>query len=155
MNIVVIYHTKTGSTRKFAELIVKNLSDRQHTVELIELRAEGEVQPHAGNVNIVNLPDCSSYDAVLIGGPVWGFTATPVVIASLKQMRGLSGKKVLPFVTMGFPLRLMGGKKTVALMGKLLVDAGAEVMPGVIVPKMCHNFHDLIEKESARIAGKF
>lgn len=155
MNIAIVIHTQTGTTRTFAELIAKNLRDRQHTVDIIELQVEGSPKLRTEDAKISNVPDCSKYDAVLMGGPVWGFRATPVIITCLKKISGISGKKFLPFITMGFPFAFMGGKQTIAFMSKMAADSRAEVLSGVIITKMFHNYHALMQKESARIAEMF
>jgi hypothetical protein len=67
-------------------------------------------------------------------------------------MPALNGKKALPFVTMGFPLKGMGGKAAIKHMSKLLADKGAQVLPGIIVSRMFHNFELQLKQAAEKSA---
>jgi NAD(P)H dehydrogenase (quinone) len=155
MKIGIIVHSQTGTTLAFGQKIAGKLQGNGHTVELMELKTDGPVQPRATNISFLNIPDARPFDSLLIGGPVWAFSASPVVLAAIKKLPGISGKKVMPFVTMGFPLTGMGGKKAIKQMSEALVGAGALVLPGKIVPKLLHNVSALMEKESLAITDHF
>jgi flavodoxin len=157
MNIAVLYHSVSGNTKKLAGLIEASLAEAEHTVKKIELHTSVPVkngsirQPL--NFEVTNLPDLSEFDAICIGGPVWAFGPSTVTYKTILQMPALNGKKVLPFCTMGFPLKGMGGNAAIKHMSKVLADRGAKVLPGIIVPRMFHNFNQLIE-EAARDCKK-
>lgn len=148
MNIAIIFHSSTGTTKKFAEKISDALRIKGNTVDTIQLKTD--VPINSGSVRssskfkITNLPDIKKYDVILTGGPVWAFSASPVIIKCIENLN-FAHKKVLPFVTMGFPFRPMGGNQAIALMSKVAIKKDATVLPGVIVPKL---FHD-INKEMA------
>jgi flavodoxin len=158
MNIGIIIHSKTGTTMKFADIIAMKLRKKAHTVDIIRLETNGPVQPSSARqtpqFTITNIPDCSRFDVLLVGGPVWAFTASPVIAVCLKALRNLSGKKVIPFVTMGFPLSGMGGSQAIALMNKMAGQAGAKVLPGKIIPKMFHNYQGLMETAAEEISAQ-
>jgi flavodoxin len=155
MRIAVLFHSKTGTTRKFADIIAARLREKMHTVDVIEAVTDVPVKTGPSrqetNFRVTNLPDCAAYDAILVGGPVWGFAASPVVAVCLQGLK-LQGKKFIPFVTMGFPLPGMGGKQAMAFMSRVAAAAGAQVLPGKIVPKMFHRPAELMEKAAAEIA---
>jgi len=44
------------------------------------------------------LPDTAGYDIVLLGSPVWNMRA-PMIMSTLIESVGLTGKTILPFVT--------------------------------------------------------
>lgn len=159
MKIGIIFHSKTGTTLGFAHLIGGTLREEGHQVELVDLQTDAPV--NFGSVRstppfkVTNLPDGSSYDALLVGGPVWAFSASPVIYAAVKELKNIKSKKVLSFVTMGLPLPGMGGKQAIALLDKELTAAGAIVLPGVIIPKMFHNFQKLMAEAAQKIKGYF
>lgn len=152
MKIGIIVHSKSGTTLKFGKIIEKKLRDAGYPVELINLTTNVPVK--AGSVRqnmdfiITNQPEAARYDVLLLGGPVWGFSASPVIINCINRLEGVSQKKVLPFVTMGFPFLCMGGKQAVKLMSKTLSKSGAEVLPGKIIPQLFRKV-DLLMAEAA------
>jgi flavodoxin len=147
MNIAIIVHSKTGTTRRFADRIADRLKKEGHSIGVIQI--ETDVPIESGSVRsckkfaITNLPDVKEYDALLLGGPVWGFSASPVIVSCINALGDLKGKKVIPFVTHGFPFRFMGGKQAIGLMNRNAVEKKATVLPGAIISKL---FHD-IEKD--------
>lgn len=159
MKIGIIIHSKTGTTLRFGKLILENLQKSNHVVELIELKTD--VPVNSGSVrqtksfSLLNVPDCEKYDVLLVGGPVWAFSASPVLIACLKELKGISGKKLLPFVTMGFPFPSMGGSQAISLMSSTAAGLGAEIMDGKIIPKLFRNYHKQMEVTAAEIASYF
>lgn len=159
MKIGIIFHSKTGTTLGFGHLIGGMLREEGHQVELVDLQTDaplnfGSVRS-APPFKVTNLPDGSKYDALLVGGPVWAFSASPVIYAAVKELKNIKGKKVLPFLTMGFPLLGMGGKQAIALLDKELTAAGAIVLPGVIIPKMFHDYQKLMAKMAQKIREYF
>jgi flavodoxin len=154
MKIAIVYYSKTGTTKKFAEIIADALKSKKHSIDLIELKVTGLPKLKTEDAKIENIPDCSKYDLIMIGSPVWGFTATPVAITCLKRMTGIKGKRVVPFVTMGFPFVSMGGTQTASLMSKLAKEAGAIPMQGAIVTKLFHNYSELMKKGAVNIANR-
>ena len=141
---------------KFAEIIAGKLRQKGNIVEIIRLETDGPVQGsvrQAPAFTITNLPEIGRFEVLLTGGPVWAFSASPVIVECLKKLRNLSGKKVIPFVTMGFPLPGMGGVQGIALMSSIAAKAGAEVLPGKIIPKMFHNYRAMMEQAAGEIAA--
>jgi flavodoxin len=159
MNIAVIVHSKTGTTLKLGNMFAEKLMKKGHSVDIVELKTDPPV--NSGSVrqppkfSLTNLPDCKKYDALLVGGPVWAFSASPVIIAAIRELKDISGKNVLPFVTMGFPSGSMGGKQAIDLMTKTAAEKGVNVLPGMIIPGLFHNREKLMEKASSEILTLF
>lgn len=158
MNVAIITHSLSGTTKEFADIIAAELAKNSHTVEQTLIETDPAVK--SGGVNrcrkftIKNLPDCSRYDIVFVGGPVWAFSASPVIIECLKNLKGIGGKKVVPFVTMGFPYEWLGGRSAISLMSKTAMAAGAAVHhPGVIIPKMFRNFKKNMREGAAKMTA--
>jgi menaquinone-dependent protoporphyrinogen IX oxidase len=76
---------------------------------------------------IKNPPDLSEFDAVLVGGPVWAFKASPVIMKYLvEDVQKLKGKKAMAFVTMvGY-----GGDRALKMMNEELEASAADVLEG-------------------------
>ena len=148
MKIGIIYHSMSGQTKKLAQLMQTGLTNQGHEISLIELQTDvpqkgGSIRQQP-NFTVTNLPDVTAFDALCIGGPVWAFGPSTVTYKAILQMPALNGKKVLPFCTMGFPLKGMGGNGCIKHCSVALKEKGATVLPGIIVPKMFHNFNALL-----------
>lgn len=155
MLIGVVVHSHTGSTLDFADRIAQRLREAGHSVEVTQLKPDGHIKAHQKDVRIVNQPDCGKYDAVLVGGPVWAFEASPVAVACLRNLKGVEGKKLLPFVTMRLPLEWMGGTQAIESMRKAAEAAGAIVMPGIIAPRLFRRYSRLKDDLARRISEWF
>jgi flavodoxin len=157
MKVAIIVHSKTGTTRKFGDRIAERLKRDVHSTDLVQI--ETDVPIKSGSVRscekfkITNLPDIKGYDALLFGGPVWGFSASPVIIECMNALGDLDGKKVLPFVTAGFPFKFMGAKQAIAYMSRSAVGKKATVLPGVAVSKLFHDFEKDFDKAADEIAS--
>ncbi len=158
MKAAIIVHSQSGTTLEFAEHIAAQLKEKKHAVDLVHLQTEPEIK--SGSVRrtvpfkITNLPKVKDYELILLGGPVWAFSASPVAVAALEKLGDLSGKKILPFVTMGFFHPSLGGRRAIAMMGNKARELGATVLPGKIIPKLFHDFKHLFKIEAEDIAKK-
>jgi flavodoxin len=132
MNIAIVIHTSSGHTLKFAQAIRDKLVSLGHEVDLTGLRTVGTVNTGIiplvrVNFSIKNPPELEEFDTVLVGGPVWGFKASPVIMRYLiEDVQNLKGKRALSFVTMGGA----GGGRALRMMNGELEAAGAEVLEG-------------------------
>ncbi len=156
MRICIIVHSAVGTTLKFANIISQKLQKEGHSVDVVQLKTDIPVvagsirQPM--NFKIINLPDVSTYDIILAGGPVWAFSISTVIYKCITTFSDMKGKKFLPFVTMGFFLPGMGGTNALKLMSQVARDLGADVLPGAVVCKMFHNIDQMMDKEADKIA---
>lgn len=159
MNIAIIYHSQSGNTEKLAKLLNARLSREGHTVTMFKLETDvlvkGGTIRQPMNFKVTNLPDLSTFDAYCVGGPVWAFGPSVVVYKAIQQMDDLQKKNVLLFVTMGFPLVGMGGKGAIKHMSGAIRAKNGNPLPGIIVPKMFHNFDIEMEKAVSSCLGYF
>lgn len=97
MSTLVVYFSKTGSTKKLADKIAKKLGADMD--EIIDVAGDSDKKPF-GKVSpeIKFKKDPSKYDLVVIGGPTWGFSATPIVKCYLTKNKF---KEVAFFCTCG------------------------------------------------------
>lgn len=159
LNICIIVHSETGTTLKFGNMIAEKLRMNGHAVDVVNLETNPRFSGvHMGKVQkflITNIPDCSKYDILFIGSPVWAFSASPVIMDFIKSLGNITGKKVIPLATMGFPFAFMGGKRSLAMIGAEAAKKGAEILPGKVIPKMFRNPDALMEKYAMEISKFF
>lgn len=155
MKIAIIVHSQSGNTRKFADSLFSSLTSAGHTVNLTPLQTSvpikgGSVRQKM-EISFTNLPKVNDADLILFGGPVWAFGPSPVIIAAMQQIGSLKGKTVIPFCTMGFPLKGLGGKAALGWMNRTAGTLGATVLPGGVCCQMLHNLDAEIAAETERI----
>jgi flavorubredoxin len=133
MNIGIIVHSKSGNTFNVARKIATLFTAEKIDSEIVQLKTEGDLSPRAKDVVISNPPAINKYDALIFAGPVWAFAPSPVITAFLKSVKGCNGKKIVCFVTMGFPIPFLGGSNSLSTMNKLLSGSGGTVVPGEVI----------------------
>lgn len=109
MKSLILYHSETGNTGRVAEYIHKNTDS-----DIIELKPEKPyskfriltsgikraLMQQNEDISIQKI-DLSSYDAMIIGTPVWGGHPTPVINAVFEIITGCEGKEAFAFATFG------------------------------------------------------
>jgi NAD(P)H dehydrogenase (quinone) len=133
MNVVIVIHSQSGHTVMMARALAELLRKAGHEVAIELLRVRGKVHPGARGFSLRNTPEVEPYDMLLVGGPVWAFSASPVIMRFLSEVKSLKNKKAIPFVTMGFPFKALGGVQALRKMSDSLELSGAEVLPGEAV----------------------
>jgi flavodoxin len=107
---LVAYFSRTGNTRVIAGQIQRALSadlfeiqpaeaypeDYEETVEQARRERDTAYEPPLK----ASVPDLAAYKTVLLGFPIWGETAPPV-IRSFLSAHDLQGKTLIPFITHG------------------------------------------------------
>ncbi|MBR9705860.1 hypothetical protein GOV14_02380 [Candidatus Pacearchaeota archaeon] len=125
MKILVVFYSRTGSTKKIGEEIAKGVA--ADTEEIVDLKkrsgiigwfASGKdaMQRKTTNINIKKNPQ--DYDCVIIGTPIWASNMAPAVRSYLKSHK-LDNKKVNFFCT----ARGSGIEKTFSEMKKLVPNS--------------------------------
>jgi flavodoxin len=108
MKTLVVFYSRTGTTRRVAEAISASLNcDRE---EIFDTKDRAGVWGYlaAGRDASLKRPtairemrvDPAAYDLVIVGTPVWAFTAVPAVRTFLANSKGRL-KKVAFFCTQG------------------------------------------------------
>ncbi len=131
MYIGILVHSETGHTLSVAQRIEKKLTEKGHSCRIEQISAVGETPQSSGQVpspiRFDAPPDAASYDAVILGAPVWGFSLSKVMAAYMAQSSGLSGKKVGCFVTQQLPSPFFGGNHAIRQMKSACQAKGASV----------------------------
>jgi flavodoxin len=125
MKIGIIVHSESGHTFAVAEKIAGKLVSRGEDARVLKVTAEGGGKDRR-NVVLTDKPPVESFDTLIFGSPVWGFSLTPVMSEYLSQLTSLNGKKVACFITQsGGPL--LGGNRTIRQMKAICRGKGADV----------------------------
>jgi NAD(P)H dehydrogenase (quinone) len=131
VNIGIFVHSQSGHTSAMGMAITKAFRDKGHEVDIQLVMPAGRAHPRMKRVELRDeIPDLSSYDAVLFGGPVWAFTASPVIRSFIKEIPSLKGKKALCFSTSGFPTAISGAQGGLKTLSVLLEEIEATVLEG-------------------------
>jgi len=153
MKTGLVIYSYTGITLKIATEIQTKLIKAGQEVMLIALKAKDE-NPNKTVVELVEVPDLSSFDQVILGSPVRGFQVSPIMKAFLEKTPSLKQKKVACFVTHAFPYAWMGGNTAIKMMKDLISKKdGIIVSTGIIdhskkpseaqVTDLCERFSQL------------
>jgi len=105
MEILIIVHSVIGNTKKLADAITDKAKAKGHSVNMVQLKTDSPIEGKGKDImefRILNLPNCSGYDTIFIRCPVWGTNITPLMKKAIEEIKGLSGKRVIPFATQVF-----------------------------------------------------
>jgi flavodoxin len=120
MKIALVVYSYTGHTLNIAQLLQTKLLKEGQDVTLISLKATDE-NPNARVITLVDIPDLSVYDEIILGSPVRGFQVSPIIKAFLEKTSSFNQKKVMCYVTHAFPYAWMGGKSAINMMKDLIL----------------------------------
>ena len=110
MNIGLIYYSRTGNTKKAAEILIEKLQSHTEHVESIELLHEkklgffgaGRLAMKEEHPNIMNPEvDVNKFDRLIIGTPVWAGRPAPYVYTFLDHNSLSKEIKTGVFLTSG------------------------------------------------------
>lgn len=130
MKVVIAVHSQSGHTALLAKQTAGVLNAAGHDTDLQLLRPKEFAKPRMKNVELKDVPDIASYDVVIVGGPVWAFTASPVTLSFLSSIPNLKGKKALALVTYSLPFKAVNATRAISAIESRLDSLGAEVLPG-------------------------
>jgi len=112
-NRIVAYFSASNVTKNVAEKIAKTIDADIFEIEPKEKyssadlnwndknsRSSIEMNDRSSRPEIVSALDATDYDEILIGFPVWWYTA-PTIINTFIEASNLDGKIVIPFCTSG------------------------------------------------------
>ena len=133
MNIGIIIYSQTGNTHSVALKLKEKLSAAGHSANIERVEISGELGPGVTNSQLKTRPEVDTYDALVFGAPVLGFSLSPVMKSYLTQIASLKSKKVACLVTEFFPFPWMGGNQAISQMKKICESKGAAVCGSGIV----------------------
>jgi len=155
MNIGIIVHSQTGHTHSVARKLMEKLIAAGHSANLERVTSVGNVHPGAKDIQLETRPEVDTYDALVFGAPVYGFSLSPVIASYLSQLVSLTSKKVACVVTQFFPFPWMGGNRAIGQMKEICESKGAEVLGSAVVNwSSLHRNRQIIESVD-RLSGLF
>lgn len=108
IKMLIIYYSHTGTTKYIAEKLSEKTGGDLFRIETVKtypseysaLTEEAKRELQEGDLPALKKgpPDMSSYDLILVGGPVWWYTVATPVMSFLKQA-DFKGKRVSAFCT--------------------------------------------------------
>jgi flavodoxin len=106
--MLIIYYSHTGNTKYIAEKIKEKTGGDLFQIETVRtypsqysaLTEEAKRELQEGDLPALKKgpPNMSSYDLILVGGPVWWYTVATPVMTFLRQA-DFAGKRVSAFCT--------------------------------------------------------
>lgn len=136
MKVGIIVFSNTGNTFSAAEELKKELVKKGHSVKIERIETEGDPQERGREIKFSKFPEPTGYDALLFGGPVWGFHLNPISNKYLTDMPPLKGKKTVVFCTKDLKPHWTGGNQSIKKMKKLVEAKGGNVIgTGIIIWK--------------------
>lgn len=133
MKTGIIIHSVTNNTLSVGHRLLEALLTKGNDACLERVTAFNEDVKTTTQVRLSSAPDVGSYDMVVIGAPVHGFSLSCVMAAYLKQLPNLRGKRVACFVTEHFPKPWMGGSRAVRQMARQVAELGGIVTQTAVV----------------------
>lgn len=133
MNIGIIVHSKTGHSLLVAEKIKEKLISEGHKVTLEKITALKDDEIDIAKIKLEKLPSIEGYDLLIFGAPVRGLSLSPVMSAYISQLKTLQGIKVGAFVTQFFPIKQMGGQRSINQLIKFCESKGGKVFESGVI----------------------
>jgi flavodoxin len=142
MKIGIIYYTRSGNTRKAAEILQEKLKQKKADVELVEIQHEKKPSFFkAGRAAMTELElpiknkdfDLKKYDTIIVGSPTWAGRPVPYIKSYLNKAENIKGKKTGVFSTGASP---PGHAKTGTLINNYLEKLGLKTTEHTLHLKM-------------------
>lgn len=113
MKIGIVYYSRTGNTKKAAQILEEKLKGKKADVSLIEIeqiKRPGFFTAGRAAMKQTELPikntefDMKDYDILLVGSPTWAGNPSPFAKSFMNKAQNIRGKKVGVFYTCGGPI---------------------------------------------------
>lgn len=128
MKIGLMIHSKTENSLLVARQLQDRLQSLGHNVSLERITASNDNEMNPSSIQLLRIPSVEAYDSLIFGGPVRGYTFSPVLQAFLLKVPSLKGKRVYGYVTHFFPSPSMGGNQALSKLSELCQCKGAELI---------------------------
>lgn len=140
MGSIVIYHSLSGTTRRVAERITRQINgdkieitpEKKHSGSLALLKGCYRSIKRVADPVVPGEIDVSDYEMVIICSPVWAGKPTPVINGAIKVMTGCQGKKVFAIMTCR---NKNSGNKALAFFVEQLKEKGFVISKTAVLDK--------------------
>lgn len=108
MKIGIVYYSRTGNTRKAAQILEEKFKEEKAEVDLIEIehvKRPGFLKAGRTAIKQQELPikntnfNMKKYDVIITGSPTWGGSPSPFIKSFMSRAENIKGKKVAVFGT--------------------------------------------------------
>ena len=108
MKIGIVYYSRTGNTKKIAQILEEKFKKENVEVDLIEIehvKRPGFLKVGRASMKQQELPikntdfDMKKYDFILTGSPTWAGRPSPFITFFMKKAINIKGKKLAVFGT--------------------------------------------------------
>jgi len=140
MKILVTYYSYSGITEE-AIGIFKEVLEKRSELNIQRLKPKEEITSFFGQCKAARskkrceieeaIFDVSSYDAIVIGSPVWAFAPVPAINTYLDKVTGLNNKKLIVLLTSGSGL---GVKVCFKYINNILSSKGVSNISEINIP---------------------
>ena len=110
MKIGIVYYSRTGNTKKAAQILEEKLKQEKADVDLIQVEhvkkpgffGAGRAAMKQEELPIANTDfDLKKYDMILVGSPTWAGKASPFIKSFFNKAQNIKGKNACVFYTCG------------------------------------------------------
>lgn len=152
MKIGILIHSKTGNTLKVAERIMTKLKANGYLASIEQITATNDDEADINKIQLTSSPNINDFDIIILGGPVRGFSLSPVLQAYLSRCESLQGKNINCYVTQFFPYPWMGGNRAITQMKKLCESKDAKVMNTSIINMKNKNRDKMVDNTVEKLS---
>ncbi len=108
MKVGIVYYSRTGNTKKAAEILKNKIEKDENNVELIEIEhakkpgffKAGRTAMAQKELPIKNTDfDLKEYDTIIVGSPTWAGKPAPYLKTFFSKAENIKGKKAGVFIT--------------------------------------------------------
>ena len=108
MKIGIVYYSRTGNTKKVAQILEEKFRRKKAEVDLVEIEhvkrpgffTAGKAASHQLELPIKNVDfDMGKYDVIVAGSPTWAGRPSPFITTFLNKAENIKGKTVAVFGT--------------------------------------------------------
>ncbi len=108
MKVGIVYYSRTGNTKRAAEIFEEKLKEKKINVDLIEIESVKRPSYLKASISAVRQKDLpikntdynlNKYDVLLVGSPVWAGKPTPFIKTFFNKALNIKGKKSAVFIT--------------------------------------------------------
>ena len=110
MRIGIIIQSSTGNTLYVAGQLKSGLEAKGHEVFLERVTAMNEDPRTREGKQLKDAPEIGTYDILIFGAPVWGFSLSSVMFEYLTQLPAMTERRTGCFATQFFSLCMDGRK---------------------------------------------
>lgn len=143
MKIGIVYYSRTGNTKKAAQILEEKFKEGKAEVDLIEIEhveRPGFLKAGKSAMKQLELPikntdfDMKKYDFIIAGSPTWGGNPSPFVKTFMDTAKNIKGKKVAVFGTGMSPIDKR--ERFSEIIKNNLESAGIKTIDGYLFLKM-------------------